>query len=473
MNVHHASARIVSGPSTTIALKALASVPLVGPGDDLAEIILAAIANSDERLCDGDILVVAQKIVSKAQSRCVHLRTVTPSPEAERLAREVNKDARLVELILRESTEVIRSQHDVLIVAHKLGFIMANAGIDQSNVDHGTGDHTALLLPEKPDETCAQLCDILRQRSGASVAVIINDSHGRAFRKGTVGVAIGCCGLAPLLDLRGVPDLYQRPLHSTEVGFGDEIAAAASLLMGQANEGRPIVLVRGIPNVRGKGLAADLIRPRETDLFRAKPTPTIGLLFSNRRSIRRYTEEAVSGDVIKQVLEAAATAPSAHNRQPWRFLVLKSAGRKVRLAQAMADRLREDRSRDGDPSELIEQDVTRSMARITGSPVVILICLTMEEMDHYPDPRRAAAEHQMAVQGTAMAMQNLLLAAQAAGLGAAIMCAPLFCPDTVRNTLALSATWEPQALITMGYPAGIGKPFSRRPLHEIVYLADS
>src|SRR6516162_1657426 len=150
MNVHHASARIVSGPSTTIALKALASVPLVGPGDDLAEIILAAIANSDERLCDGDILVVAQKIVSKAQSRCVHLRTVTPSPEAERLAREVNKDARLVELILRESTEVIRSQHDVLIVAHKLGFIMANAGIDQSNVDHGTGDHTALLLPAKP-----------------------------------------------------------------------------------------------------------------------------------------------------------------------------------------------------------------------------------------------------------------------------------------------------------------------------------
>jgi coenzyme F420-0:L-glutamate ligase/coenzyme F420-1:gamma-L-glutamate ligase len=268
MNVSDASEMVPHSPATTV-FTALAGVPLVRPGDDLAAIILAAIANSGEDLRDGDVLVIAQKIVSKAQNRFVYLNMVEPSRRAERLAREVNKDPRLVELILRESTEIIRYRRDVLIVAHKLGFIMANAGIDQSNIHHDTKDGVALLLPENPDETCAQLRSALRLRSGADVAVLINDSHGRAFRRGTVGVAIGVSGLPALLDLRGVSDLHQRQLQSTLVALADEIAAAASLLMGQANEGRPIVLARGVPGPRGEGSAADLVRSKKLDLFRS------------------------------------------------------------------------------------------------------------------------------------------------------------------------------------------------------------
>jgi F420 biosynthesis protein FbiB-like protein len=329
-----------------------------------------------------------------------------------------------------------------------------------------------LLLPVNPDATCAELRAALRTCTGAEVAIIINDSHGRAFRNGTVGVAIGASGLAALADLRGAPDLYGRRLQSTEVALADEIASAASLLMGQASEGRPIILARGVLHAPAEGAAADLVRPKKIDLFRAAPGPNVSEMLGRRRSIRRYTPAPVSDDIINRVLEAATNAPSAHNRQPWRFAVLKDAAAKERLARAMGDRLREDRSRDGDASALIDQDVARSIARITGAPVAIVVSLTMEDMDAYPDTRRAAAEHQMAVQGTAMAMQNLLLAAHAAGLGASILCAPLFCPDAVRAALALPAQWEPQALITMGFPANAGKPFRRRSLHELVRVVE-
>jgi coenzyme F420-0:L-glutamate ligase/coenzyme F420-1:gamma-L-glutamate ligase len=472
MNVHESPARIVSAAPAVARFTALSGVPMVKPGDDLAGIILGALAASNETLRDGDVLVIAQKIVSKAQDRFVRLDTVTPSADAERLAREVNKDARLVDLILRESTEVVRHRRDVLIVAHRLGLVMANAGIDQSNVDQGVNDDTALLLPENPDATCAELRAALRAHTGAEVAIIINDSHGRAFRNGTVGVAIGASGLAALADLRGAPDLYGRRLLSTEVALADEIASAASLLMGQASEGRPIVLARGVLHAPAEGAAADLVRPKKIDLFRAAPRPSTSELLARRRSIRRYTQAPVSDDVIKQVLEAAINAPSAHNRQPWRFAVLKDAAAKERLARAMGERLREDRGRDGDASEQIEQDVARSFARITAAPVAIVVSLTMEDMDAYPDARRTAAEHQMAVQGTAMAMQNLLLAAHAAGLGASIMCGPLFCPDVVRAALTLPAQWEPQAVITMGVPANAGKPYRRRALSEVVCVME-
>jgi len=453
-------------------LVALGGVPMVRPGDDLTALVLKSLAASHETLRDGDILIIAQKIVSKAQNRFVHLRDVSVSPQSEQLARTVRKDARLVELILRESTEIVRCRRDVLIVAHKLGPIMANAGIDLSNVDQGADDGIALLLPENPDRTCRELCNELQAATGAKVGVIINDSHGRAFRNGTVGVAIGAAGVRALQDLRGVPDLYQRPLQSTEVGLADEIASAASLLMGQAGEGRPIVLARGILYARGDGCANDLVRPKEIDLFRSTSRADVAGAISERRSIRRYTDRPVAASVIHNILQAAGSAPSAHNRQPWRFVVLKNSQSKERLAQAMGERLRADRTRDGDAPEHIEADASQSIARITGAPVVILVCLTMETMDNYPDARRAEAEHLMAVQSTAMAMQNILLSAHAAGLGASIMCAPLFCQDTARTALDLPKSWEPQALITLGFPANAGKPYRRRPFNEIVRILE-
>jgi len=454
---------------------ALARVPLVSPGDDLAAIILGALAASGETLCDGDVLVLAQKVVSKAQGRSVRLDSVRPSERAEQLAKEVSKDSRLVELILRESAEVVRHRRDVLIVAHRLGFIIANAGIDFSNVEQGTGDDTALLLPQDPDQTCAQLRAALLDRTGADVAVIINDSHGRAFRNGTVGTAIGASGLPALADLRGQGDLYGRRLHGSEVALADEIAAAASLLMGQAGEGRPIVLARGIPMSRRDGSAAELVRDRKIDLFRAPPTSDADnaeKLLLRRRSVRRYTSEPVAAAVLEKLLHAAICAPSAHNSQPWRFAVMRTPAPKERLARAMGERLRADRTRDGDRVDLIESDVARSFARITAAPVLVVVCLTMEDTDSYPDERRRSAEHQMAVQSTAMAMQNLQLAAGAAGLGSSIMCAPLFCPDTVREVCELPSQWEPQGLVTIGYAANAGKPFSRRALKDVVRNLD-
>jgi coenzyme F420-0:L-glutamate ligase/coenzyme F420-1:gamma-L-glutamate ligase len=243
-------------------------VPLVHEGDDLCEIILSAVAGSGEQLAPGDVLVLAQKIVSKARGCHVELNTVTPSPRALELSRIVAKDARVIELILRESSEVLRARRDVIVVVHRLGFVMANAGIDFSNVEGNAQETRALLLPRDPDGECSQLRDALRLRAVADVGVIINDSHGRAWRNGTVGVAIGASGVPALLDLRGKPDLFGRALRITQVGLADELAAAASLLMGQSDEGTPIVLIRGLAGEARDGCAAELIRPREMDLFR-------------------------------------------------------------------------------------------------------------------------------------------------------------------------------------------------------------
>jgi coenzyme F420-0:L-glutamate ligase/coenzyme F420-1:gamma-L-glutamate ligase len=249
-------------------LVALAGVPHVRPGDDLHAIVRDALSRTGEALQDGDVLVIAQKIVSKAQGRYVDLASVTPSARAHELARSVDKDARLLELILQESREVLRVRRDVIVVVHRSGFVMANAGIDLSNVEDNAGDQRALLLPKDPDGFCTTLRGRLGESSGARVAVIVNDSHGRAWRNGTVGVAIGASGLPALRDLRGQPDLFGRPLRITQVGLADELAAAASLLMGQGAEGRPIVLIRGVQYDAGDGSAADLVRPRELDLFR-------------------------------------------------------------------------------------------------------------------------------------------------------------------------------------------------------------
>ena len=245
-------------------LRPLRDIPLIEPGDDLAEIILASIEKAGWELQNGDVLVMAQKIVSKAENRIVDLGTVVPSPRAIELAVEVQKDARLVELILLESEAVMRSRPGVLIVEHKLGFVMANAGIDRSNVN---GEDHALLLPVDPDRSATEIRRAIAARVDIDVGVLIIDSFGRAWRNGTIGTAIGASGVTTLLDLRGRPDLFGRPLETTEVGWADELAAAASLMMGQAGEGRPIILVRGLVET-GRGSAADLLRPKQKDLFR-------------------------------------------------------------------------------------------------------------------------------------------------------------------------------------------------------------
>ncbi len=196
-------------------------------------------------------------------------------------------------------------------------------------------------------------------------------------------------------------------------------------------------------------------------------------LMRSRRSIRRYRPDAVGRDVLERMFVSAAAAPSAHNRQPWRYLVIEDAAAKSALARAMGERLAADRARDGDPPDAIARDVARSHARITGAPVLILVCLTLEETDVYPDAARARAEFLMAVQSTAMATQNLLLAAHAEGLGACWMCAPLFCPEVVRASLDLPPAWQPQGLVTLGLPADDGRDRPRKPLAAFVRYATS
>ena len=263
---------LFSREAAKLTITALNGIPLVQPGDDLVGLLLSSLKGMGEEFRDGDVLVLAQKIVSKSEGRYVDLATVTPSARALELAEKVDKDPRLVEVILSEATDIVRYRKGVLVVAHRCGAVLANAGIDRSNIaqpDDGNEQGTSiLLLPEDPDRSCASLRQVVRQRTGADIGIVINDSLGRAWRNGTVGAAIGAAGIEALLDLNGRPDLFDRPLQSTQVGLADELAAAASLVMGQADEGRPAVLIRGLAGGQGEGSAADLVRSKEQDLFR-------------------------------------------------------------------------------------------------------------------------------------------------------------------------------------------------------------
>jgi coenzyme F420-0:L-glutamate ligase/coenzyme F420-1:gamma-L-glutamate ligase len=245
----------------------IAGVPLIGPGADLAGLISGALRAAGEVPHDGDVVAVAQKVVSKAEGRIVRLATVEPSDRARDIARQADKDPRVVELILRESRSVIRVSRGVIITEHNTGVILANAGIDRSNLKGS--DEAALLLPEDPDASAARLQERLQADFGIRLGVIVTDSIGRAWRLGTVGTAIGCAGVLALNDLRGQRDLFGRKLQVSEVAVADSLAAAAVLVMGEAAEGTPLVLIRGGANLDDRGQTArNALRPPGEDLFR-------------------------------------------------------------------------------------------------------------------------------------------------------------------------------------------------------------
>ncbi len=265
-----------------LTLTSLLNIPLIRHGDNLADIVLNSLQENNISLEDNDIFVLAQKIVSKSEGRTVNLATVTPSPRAIELGKQTEKDPRVVELILQESNEVLRTRVGAIIVEHKLGFVCANAGIDHSNVDNRSDDFSrpkqatevatteerVLLLPANPDRSAETMRSDIQTKSGKRVGILIIDSHGRAWRNGTVGVAIGVAGIPGLEDLRGKPDLFGFKLQVTTVGVADELAAAASLMMGQAAEGTPVVHVRGFPYPLREASLKELIRPKDQDLFR-------------------------------------------------------------------------------------------------------------------------------------------------------------------------------------------------------------
>jgi len=250
-----------------LALIPLEGLPLIREGDDLAFLITHALGGPAAWRI-GDVLVVAQKIVSKAEGRVVTLDSVVPTERAVALAAETEKDPRVVELILRETREVLRTRPGLIVVEDHRGFICANAGIDRSNIEQSGSSESVALLPEDPDASACRIRDRLRDLTGYSLGVIINDSHGRAFREGTTGVAIGLAGAPALADRRGDPDLTGYVLQHTVIAIADEIAGAASILMGPAAEGVPAVLVRGLNLALSDSTARDLQRPKEKDLFR-------------------------------------------------------------------------------------------------------------------------------------------------------------------------------------------------------------
>jgi coenzyme F420-0:L-glutamate ligase/coenzyme F420-1:gamma-L-glutamate ligase len=257
---------VVLPVAPSFSATALPGVPLVQPGDDLVEIILKALATAAIELRSADVLVISSKIVSKAENRFVTLADVVPGAEALRLAEITGKDPRIVELVLSESQQVSRAARGVLITEHRLGFVSANAGIDQSNVD--ATQTRVLLLPENPDATAAQIRSALEAHSNVAIGVVIADTHGRPFRTGNVGVAIGASGFHALQDRRGELDLFGRELVATVMGYADLLASAAHLLTGEGAEGLPLVLLRGLDLPFGDGRAADLNRTRQQDLYR-------------------------------------------------------------------------------------------------------------------------------------------------------------------------------------------------------------
>jgi len=256
--------------SKQLTLSAITDIPLIEEGDDLAEIIYQAINDCELNFEDDDVLVLAQKIVSKAEGRLVNLTTVTPSEEAIELAVYLDKRPELVELILRESSEVLRTRPGTIIVQHKTGFVCANAGIDHSNVKGpwGYDSDWVLLLPEDSDRSAERIRRRLEEMTHKQLAVLIIDSHGRAWRNGVLGTAIGLSGMPGLIDMRGTEDMNGYKMRVTTIAAADELAAAASLLMGQTSEGTPVVHVRGFPYTLREGSVSELIRDKDKDLFR-------------------------------------------------------------------------------------------------------------------------------------------------------------------------------------------------------------
>lgn len=247
-------------------LSTLRDFPIVRKGDDLSGMILNCLRAENIYIEDGDILVLAQKIVSKAEGRQVDLSNVEPSNEAIDLGEETEKDPRLVELILQESNEILRKRPGLIIVEHKSGFVCANAGIDHSNVDGA--DEQVLLLPENSDRSAEKIRKFIEKETSKNIGVMIIDSHGRAWRNGTVGITIGLSGMPALIDRCGDTDLFGRVMKATIIGAADELAAAASLIMGQVDEGTPVVHVRGFPYNLEEGSLTEMLRDKERDLFR-------------------------------------------------------------------------------------------------------------------------------------------------------------------------------------------------------------
>jgi coenzyme F420-0:L-glutamate ligase/coenzyme F420-1:gamma-L-glutamate ligase len=460
-----------------IEIIGLKSIPLIKEGDIIANIIVDSLGKNNLTLNNGDILVIAQTIISKSNGNVKNLREIKPSQEAMEIFENIKpkmekmglpiKDPRLIQMIIGESRKIIKVEH-VLITETKHGFVCANAGIDKSNVE---GEEHFSLLPENSDEDAEKIRKSLKLLTEKDIAIIISDSFGRPFRIGSVGVALGVSGIEPLLDKRGQLDLFGYELKTTIIGQVDALASAAQLIMGEADEGIPIVLIRGYDfNFSNDATIKPILREKSVDLFRTEKKSEFVNFLKSRRSYKlKFDSKIVDIEIIKRCIELARWAPSAHNGQFWRYIIIEQGQLRENLINEMNNKLRRDLEKDGKSERFIDAKINKSRDCFLKAPVLILLCMDSKELEKYANDEQNQNEFMMGVQSISSSATYLLLAFELEKLASCWHCAPLFAKEIVRNNLNLPKSYIPMAFFTVGYPIKDVKAPSRKSVEEIIY----
>ena len=460
-----------------IEIIGIEGIPLIKKGDDISLIILEKLKQNNIELKKNDILVVAQKIISKSLGLIEDLRNIHPSNEAMEIFNKIKtkvkelklpiKNPELIQLILNESKELLKAEH-VLITETKHGFICANAGIDKSNI---MGENYISLLPKDPDKEAKIIRDLIKQYTGKEIAVIISDSFGRPFRKGSIGVALGVAGIYPLLDKRGSNDLYGKELQTTLVAQVDNLASAAQLLMGETDEGIPVILIRGYNFELNKNASIkSILREKKYDLFIQKNENIIKNLLKNRRSYKsNYSNKEVDKNLIINCIKISNWAPRAHNRQLGKYIIIEKKTRK-NLIDKMNFKLNEDLRGDNKSEDIIKKKINRTRNSFLEAPFLILLCLDSSELDNYPDITRNNNEFLLGVQSISTSAIYFLLALESKGLSACWYSAPLFAGESVQKTLNLPNNFKPMAFFTIGYAKKKMKPKPHKNIEDIIHI---
>ena len=424
------------GTASTVEILPVTDLPEFRPGDDLT----AAIAASAPWLRDGDVVVVTSKAVSKCEGRLV------AAPEAAE-----ERDALRRKLVDAEAVRVLARKGRTLITENRLGLVQAAAGVDGSNV----GAAELALLPVDPDASAARLRTGLRERLGVTVAVVITDTMGRAWRNGQTDATVGSAGLAVLHNYAGAVDAHGNELIVTEVAVADEIAAAADLVKGKLT-GIPVAIVRGLAVSDDGSTARQLVRPGVEDLFWLGAAEALDLGRRQaqllRHSVRQFADEPVPAHLIEAAVGEALTAPAPHHTRPVRFVWLQTPAVRTRLLDRMRERWRSDLAGDGKPADAIERRVARGQI-LYDAPDVVIPMLVPDGAHHYPDAARTAAEHTMFSVAVGAAVQALLVALAVRGVGSCWIGSTIFAADLVRDELGLPGDWEPLGAVAIGYPA--------------------